>query len=98
MNGFSYRGVVWWLDVVASCSLCLSVALSQTSRADLTDGLVGYWPLDALDASDASGNGLDGLILGDLGAAEDRFGDLEGAVYFPGQTRNHRHSSCSPSA
>jgi hypothetical protein len=40
----------------------LTLVLTTGTAADLTDGLVGYWPLDNLDASDASGNGLDGTI------------------------------------
>ena len=54
-----------------------------TAAGDITTGLVGYWPLDG-NASDASGNGLDGEIVGDVVSAEDRLGYDESAMLFPG--------------
>jgi hypothetical protein len=63
--------------------VCL-LGFPTAAPAVLTDGLVGYWPLDGLDATDASGNGLDGMINGDVDVAEDRFGRVDGAMLFPG--------------
>lgn len=46
-----------------------------------SDGLVAYYPLDA-DASDASGNGLDGALMGDPQAI---IGAIGGAMEFDGE-------------
>lgn len=46
-----------------------------------SDGLVAYYPLDA-DASDASGQGLDGLVMGDPVAIT---GAIGGAMEFDGE-------------
>ena len=73
-----------WIATLA----CVAMSAS-TSRADLTDGLVGYWPLDDLDASDASGNGLDGTIEGFVDVAEDRNGNPDGAMLFSGFAADH---------
>ncbi|MDI6448663.1 LamG-like jellyroll fold domain-containing protein [Anaerobaca lacustris] len=45
-----------------------------------TDGLVAYYPLDA-DATDASGNGLDGIVMGDTQPTD---GAAGGAMLFDG--------------
>jgi hypothetical protein len=59
--------------------------LAGKSHGELTDGLVGYWPLDNLAAIDAGGNNLDGTLNGDLLVAADRFGNAEGAIYVSGE-------------
>lgn len=67
-------------------ALVLGLALGLTGTAalgDITSGLVGYWPLDG-DAADASGNGLNGTLVGDVQFAEDRAGMPGGAALFPG--------------
>lgn len=56
--------------------------------ADITTGLTGYWPLDG-DAVDASGNGLDGEILGSVAPVEDRHDYEESAMLFPGQADSY---------
>ena len=73
--------------------LCVAVVLvlGLTGGAvfgDITSGLVGYWPLDG-DALDASGNGLDGDILGDVVPAEDRYSYEESAMLFPGDAGSY---------
>jgi len=55
---------------------------------DITSGLVGYWPLDG-DATDASGNGLDGTINGDVISVQDRLGNPDAAMLFPGESAAH---------
>jgi hypothetical protein len=69
-------------------SLLIFVSVNATD-ADLTQGLVGYWPLDFLEAFDASGNGLDGTINGDVEATEDRFGTSASAMLFPGASNSY---------
>lgn len=50
-----------------------------------TNGLVAYYPLDG-DASDASGNGNDGVVVGALPAV-DRFGITNGCYSFDGHSQ-----------
>ncbi len=69
--------------------LALGTLCAEVSRADLTRGLVGYWPLDDLDASDLGRFNLGGSIIGDVGATEDRYGLPAGALRFPGQAGSH---------
>ena len=57
-------------------------------KADLIDGLVGYWPLDG-DALDVSGNGNDGVIIGNVTSTTDRFGTIDSAMNFPGNTNDY---------
>jgi hypothetical protein len=75
------------LLVVATC-LVFTAFLTTISIADLTEGLVGYWPLDG-DAVDASGNGLDGTINGNVTMTEDRNGNANAAMLFPGEADSH---------
>jgi len=69
------------------CGIVLALALVLTAgaRADITTGLVGYWPLDG-DAVDASGNGANGTINGTVVPAPDREGSPNAAMRFDGVT------------
>jgi hypothetical protein len=58
------------------------------SRADLTEGLVGYWPLDG-NGDDASGNGTHGTVVGNVTPTADRFGTAASAMNFPGSTSDY---------
>lgn len=71
-------------------SICIVFLVfpAMVSMADLTEGLVGYWPLDG-DGTDASGNGLDGTIEGNVTPVEDRFGNPDSALQFPGTEDSH---------
>ena len=73
---------------VAIACIVFVCLLSSVSMADLTAGLVGYWPLDG-DATDASGNGLDGTINGNVTMVEDRHGNADSAMLFPGEENSH---------
>jgi hypothetical protein len=71
---------------------CLVVLLGppiSAARASLLDGLVGYWPLDDLNADDASGNGLDGVVVGVIDETDDRLGNPNGAMLFAGFAEDH---------
>jgi len=57
----------------------LLLAWACVVRADL----VGYWWLDG-DGKDASGNGHDGVIAGNVTPTEDRLGNPAGAMWFGG--------------
>jgi len=57
-------------------------------KADLTEGLVGYWPLDG-NAEDLSGNGNHGVIEGNVTPTTDRFGVTDSAMNFPGSTSDY---------
>jgi len=63
--------------------LVLILLLATAVRADITTGLVGYWPLDG-DARDASGNDLDGTINGKVTPAPDRQDHADSAMSFTG--------------
>jgi hypothetical protein len=67
----------------------VTFTMSEAIGAGLRDGLIGYWPLDNLEANDASGNGRDGVINGFVEAEEDRFGNAEGAMLFSGFSGDH---------
>ena len=75
------------LLVAMACVVFVGL-LSSVSMADLTEGLVGYWPLDG-DATDMSGNGLDGTINGNVTMTEDRNGNADSAMLFPGEQNSH---------
>jgi hypothetical protein len=65
-----------------SFGLAIGFLLCLPLRADLTNGLVAYYPFNG-DASDASGNGHDGTIFNAVATA-DRFGQPLGALAFNG--------------
>ena len=60
----------------------LIATLPAQDRSFLTNGLVAYYPLNG-DASDASGNGNDGVVHGAV-PAPDRFGVVGGCFGFDG--------------
>ncbi len=73
-----------WRERVRSAFLVLTLGLAaNVATADIESGLVGYWPLNG-DATDASGNGLDGQILGNVLPTQDRQGLPDSALLFPG--------------
>ncbi|MFC1718910.1 LamG domain-containing protein [Candidatus Poribacteria bacterium] len=72
------RGLRWFM-LSAGMVICLAVSvISAPARVQkISDGLVGYWPLDedAGDSSeDMSGNGNDGQITGNVEWVEGKFG------------------------
>jgi len=69
------------LICVVSLALALCVA-AGAAGADLTNGLVGYWPLDG-NGDDASGNGNQGTVVGNVTPVADRFGTPNSAMNFP---------------
>jgi hypothetical protein len=64
------------------------VVPADHARADITEGLVGYWPLDG-DAQDVSGNGNDGVVIGNVTPVTNRFGVADSAMNFPGSTSDY---------
>jgi hypothetical protein len=63
--------------------LVLVVLAVATAQADITTGLVGYWPLDG-DALDVSGNDLHGTINGAVTPVADRLDYANSAMSFTG--------------
>ncbi len=63
--------------------LVLVMLATAAAQADITTGLVGYWPLDG-DALDASGNDLHGTIGGAVKPAADRLDYADSAMSFTG--------------
>jgi hypothetical protein len=64
-----------------ACFLAFAILLAGS--ASTSADLVGYWPLDG-DALDASGNGLDGTISGNVVPIADRTGFPDSAMQFGG--------------
>ncbi|UCD27748.1 MAG: hypothetical protein JSV03_11650, partial [Planctomycetota bacterium] len=71
--------------LLITITFVLCFIFTSVAHADLTDGLVGYWPLDedsGFTAPDGSGNGHDGTLTptgiswvgGKLGGAVDCHG------------------------
>ena len=78
------RETVMWRKQLSFLTVALVVGLVGGSAvADITTGLVGYWPLDG-DTRDVSGNGLNGTIVGNVQFAEDRDNVPGAAALFPG--------------
>ena len=72
----------------ATLTVAIGLAWAVPAQADITTGLVGYWPLDG-DATDASGNGFDGTINGAVEPAPDRMGYPDSAMLFPPDAGSH---------
>ena len=70
-----------YLQMVCGMAFILTGTLAV--EADITTGLVGYWPLNG-HATDFSGNNLHGTINGDVTPAPDRMGYPDSAMMFPG--------------
>jgi hypothetical protein len=62
--------------------------LAGTASADLSTGLVGYWPLNG-NGDDASGNGNHGTVVGNVTPVADRFGTPSSAMRFPNNRANY---------
>jgi len=74
------------LLVLTVLFLSVSHLLAQVPSYVPTDGLVGWWPFNG-NANDESGNGNDGTVNGAT-LTEDRFGNVNSAYYFNGQSDN----------
>jgi hypothetical protein len=62
--------------------ICLMVSFSPKVSADLSSGLIAYYPFNG-NANDESGNGHNGTIYGSTLTA-DRMGNPNSAFYFNG--------------
>ena len=69
------------LSLIVTFFLSISTVFSQIP----TENLVAYYPLD-MNADDASDNGSDGIILGNITSASNRFGEQDKALVFDGET------------
>ncbi|HPC96762.1 MAG TPA: sugar-binding protein [Sedimentisphaerales bacterium] len=74
----SFSAVEGWNDASQWATAILGVPPTPVDPG--TNGLVAYYPLDA-DAGDASGNGLDGVVMGDTTPTDGASG---GAMLFDG--------------
>lgn len=71
-------------------SLLVAVGLIGSASAavftgDLTNGLVAYYSLNG-NANDSSGNGNDGVVIGNLISTNNQLGQSNGAYYFNGSS------------
>jgi len=71
--------------VISASFVLMLIVSADVAKAALTEGLVGYWPLDG-NAEDTSGNGNNGVIMGNVTNTTDRFGTPDSAMNFPGST------------
>lgn len=69
--------------VVSVTPLANNLGQNSTLPTSLTTGLVLYYPMNG-NATDASGNGLNGTLQGGVTPAVDRFGDANNALSFNG--------------
>lgn len=77
-------------DLLGLCAIVCCVIFGGSVWGDLTDGLVGYWPLDGGEAVDEWGeNGIDGIIVGNVMPVEDRLGNADAALLFPGESGSY---------
>ncbi len=74
----SFSATEGWNDASQWATAILAAPPTPTDPG--TDGLVAYYPLDA-DAGDASGHGLDGVVMGDTTPTDGASG---GAMLFDG--------------
>ncbi len=74
----SFSATEGWNDASQWATAILAVPPTPTDPG--VEGLVAYYPLDA-DASDASGNGLDGVVMGETQPTDGASG---GAMLFDG--------------
>ncbi len=92
--GLSDAGTYTLTITKAGCSATVTTVVSvvqgpnnmtQTSSlvSSLTTGLILHYPFNA-NANDASGNGLNGTMIGGVTAVNDRFGNPGGALQFNG--------------
>jgi hypothetical protein len=85
MTPLSTRPNRWRLITVFNLLVGLLFSLSALAQpAFLKEGLVAYYPFNG-NANDESGNGNNGLILGDVKYAGDRFEKSISALSFNGQ-------------
>jgi hypothetical protein len=76
------------LSSILFCVLiCLMVSFSPKVSADLSSGLVAYYPFNG-NANDESGNGHNGTLYGSTLIA-DRMGNLNSAYYFDGTATDY---------
>jgi hypothetical protein len=68
--------------ISALITIAISLILLPPASADLSDGLVAFWPFYG-NAHDESGNGNDGVVYGAT-LCEDRFGTANSAYCFDG--------------
>lgn len=77
-----------FLSSMLFCALiCFMVSFSPKASADLSSGLVAYYPFNG-NANDESGNGHNGTIYGSTFTA-DRMGNQNSAYYFNGTATDY---------
>jgi len=70
------------LKSLKSSLFAASLVLSGTAYADLSDGLIAYYPFNG-NANDEAGYGYHGIVYGATPTL-DRFGNFSAAYYFDG--------------
>jgi len=81
-RGLSLDRRIPHISIVICAMAVLLAAPALSAAADITTGLVAYYPLNG-NALDVSGNGRDGTIIG-ASATSDRYGNSNAAMGFDG--------------
>lgn len=69
--------------LILSFIFLISFLSKPLAQVDLKRGLMGYWPLNG-SAFDVSGNSRNGISIGNVKAASDRFGKANSAIELDG--------------
>jgi len=67
------------LEIVSNDALNKTIIINLSAEVEISDPLVAWWPLDE-DASDASGNGFDGITQGIISFGETGANEVTGAA------------------
>jgi hypothetical protein len=70
-------------SLLATLTITLALAGHVKAQSFLTTGLIAYYPFNG-NANDATTNGNNGIIVGDVILATDRFGNASNAYHFDG--------------
>lgn len=79
---YSKRGVIS-IQRILLVVMMMSICNYAFSQVNLTNGLIAYYPLNGT-ATDASGNNLNGVIMGNPQPTTDRFNNPNSAMRFDG--------------
>ena len=67
------------LEIVSNDALNKTIIINLSAEVEISDPLVAWWPLDE-DASDASGNGFDGITQGIISFGETGANEVTGGA------------------
>jgi uncharacterized protein (TIGR02145 family) len=90
-NGVVVSNLASYSFIVSGNRTLVAIFIEEKTATDLTSGLVAYYPFNG-NANDESGNGNNGTVNGAM-LTTDRFGNVEKAYRFDGNSSNIQLSS-----